>query len=606
MPNDAIYASVRSVSFGGELTPVQSVRRARSRFPNATINIGFSSTESVQASFSCSFKPEDDLSQLQELLFSPNANIEDLVLLDEDDRPVMLEEGAHGRICVLTKASAEPYIVDDGDEGALEASRDTFRSTNESSKRLICFGDYGEYRFGHKIVVFGRTGRKIKINGVFVDLGFLDRLLAKHKSVKEATTLAVKNRIVCLYIPQDENTLISLEDLNNMLAGKTSISLNQCFAIRKMPIASSGKMDWKSLQASAEELSSQKSFPPIPQDDEVALFVATKMSELLEQPYLYDRNFNFTEIGLDSISAAHLATQLRRRYPAYPMSVDLLMEDDLTPTSLSSALKGGNVQKQSLTRAFLHSEIDRLSAGMKSLPLKPPTRIKKVVLSGATGYLGSFILAQLLQQHPECHIYCIVRSKGMKRIEAALASTRLQMPPDALSRVSAIQGDLAMPDLGLSDADKSLVAQADLVIHNAAAVHWTKSYNTLLAANVLSLVSLLKLAKSLTFVSGGGQTALDDGKEAAFIGQNGYTQTKYVAEGICKKVGARIVRPGYIIGAPVSNADDFLWRFMKTCAQLKAVVKLEAGSAPMNAATVNDVADHVIRADRQLDRIWVE
>jgi thioester reductase-like protein len=265
-----------------------------------------------------------------------------------------------------------------------------------------------------------------------------------------------------------------------------------------------------------------------------------------------------------------------------------------------------------MSKAFLDAEVHRLAPEVHKLQgAIQDTPPKNIVLTGATGYLGSFILAELLLKHADAIIWCITRMGGLPRILDALARTQVEVPPDHSGRVRALHGDLGLPQLGLSEIDAAHISSADLIIHNGALVHWTRPYRALLAPNVHSLLALFALAPpsaKLVFVSGGGQTALDECNEQAFATTNGYSATKFVAERLCGHAGpgVQVLRPGYIIGEPVCNADDFLWRLARVVIELGVYVRSHDGVASMNAAPVRYVARRVIQPRGALDRIWVQ
>ncbi|PWN25115.1 large subunit of L-aminoadipate-semialdehyde dehydrogenase [Jaminaea rosea] len=141
-----------------------------------------------------------------------------------------------------------------------------------------------------------------------------------------------------------------------------------------------------------------------------------------------------------------------------------------------------------------------------------------IFLTGATGFLGAYILADLLSSSRSPHVsrvYVHIRAR-----DAASALQRLREGGQARAcwdetwvkddRLRVVLGDLASPagKLGMSDADYTTVAkEADAVLHNGAMVHWVYPYSKLKAANVESTLQAIELCvagekeKSLTFVS---------------------------------------------------------------------------------------------------------
>ena len=90
---------------------------------------------------------------------------------------------------------------------------------------------------------------------------------------------------------------------------------------------------------------------------------------------------------------------------------------------------------------------------------------KVAVMTGATGFLGPYLLNRLIETTGVEEIHCIALRNAHHR--------------DAIShdpRVVVHEGDLTLPLLGLSEvAAKTLFAKADLIIHNGADVSHLKT-----------------------------------------------------------------------------------------------------------------------------------
>ena len=178
-----------------------------------------------------------------------------------------------------------------------------------------------------------------------------------------------------------------------------------------------------------------------------------------------------------------------------------------------------------------------------------------VFLTGATGFLGAFLVKEILDR-PKTKIIAHVR--GAK--DLAFAKDRLKRSLTAyglwqdawVDRISCVLGDLSKPRLGLDDASwKSISETADIICHNGASVHWLHDHQQLLRPNVLSTIDALKLcnegkAKLFSFVSSTstldtehyvslssqqGAIMEEDSLEGSRVGLGtGYGQTKWVCE----------------------------------------------------------------------------
>ena len=130
-------------------------------------------------------------------------------------------------------------------------------------------------------------------------------------------------------------------------------------------------------------------------------------------------------------------------------------------------------------------------------PTAEPTRI---LLTGATGFLGAFLLREFLLQ-TQAEIYCLVRSddaeSAKKRIQSSLEYYSIW--DEHLSyRIIPIVGDLAQPLLGLSEEQfREMASQTDVIYHNGVFVKFTYPYSVLKLSKVLGTQEILRLASQI-------------------------------------------------------------------------------------------------------------
>jgi phthiocerol/phenolphthiocerol synthesis type-I polyketide synthase E len=260
-----------------------------------------------------------------------------------------------------------------------------------------------------------------------------------------------------------------------------------------------------------------------------------------------------------------------------------------------------------------------------------------VVLTGATGFLGAFLLRELLDR-TRATVHCLVRAgnaaEARERLLDNLAALRLGGPPGglpaaALERIVAVPGDLAEPRWGLDGGDfRRLAETAEAVYHCGAWVNFTYPYRTLKPANVGGTEEALRLAalgraKPVHFVSTlavfglGSFTAeglgLEDSplRDAHGLG-GGYAQSKWVAEkllGLARERGIRsaIYRPGLVSGdsrTGVGNLRDLMWAFLKGCVQMGAAPDLSLAFDPVPADWLGRAVVHLSRQRASLDRAF--
>ncbi|WP_431969892.1 thioester reductase domain-containing protein [Nocardia sp. bgisy134] len=219
--------------------------------------------------------------------------------------------------------------------------------------------------------------------------------------------------------------------------------------------------------------------------------------------------------------------------------------------------------------------------GADRLPLvAAPERVapRRILLTGATGFLGSHLLLDLLR-HSRAHVVCLVRADddhdATRRLEDAVRRFALPWSREILRRVTPLAGDLRKPRLGLSDEQwKTLAADVDSIVNAGAAVDFLRGYPSLRRTNVLGPLTLAELActdrpKPLHHIS---SLAVFNGTDAATLGEDdptahvaalpiGYDRSKWAAEAALRRAGEHglvvtILRPGGIGSHPETGAHN--------------------------------------------------
>ncbi|WP_427160473.1 thioester reductase domain-containing protein [Aliinostoc sp. HNIBRCY26] len=357
-----------------------------------------------------------------------------------------------------------------------------------------------------------------------------------------------------------------------------------------------------------------------------------------------DPSVNLESYGLDSAQAMTMVSQLEKLLGFQPSP--LLLWHYPTIESLSQRLaeeleEGTEVQDTGVTRStntasFSDTPVLDLQAEAVldptihpggAIPVAlPVTQPKKIFLTGGTGFLGAFIIRELLKQ-TKAEIYCLVRAanleEGKVKLQKNLEGYAIWQD-EYESRIIPVVGDLSEPSLGLSSTQfQTLAAEIDTIYHSGALLNYVFPYSALKAANVLGTQEVLRLAcqvkvKPVHYVSSvavfeapfyAGKVVKEDDDFSHWEGiYLGYSQTKWVAEKLVKIASDRglpvtIHRPPLIAGdseTGIGNTHDFINLMAKGCLQMGYFPDVEY---MLDMSPVDYVSKAIVHLSMQKDAI---
>ena len=238
-----------------------------------------------------------------------------------------------------------------------------------------------------------------------------------------------------------------------------------------------------------------------------------------------------------------------------------------------------------------------------------------VLITGATGFVGTELLARYLQRS-ERTVIALVRAPGDEaaraRIDVALHSLFGDRAGEYRDRVQAVCGDVTAPALGLSDRTRDALAQrTTTIVHSAASVSFSLPTEQARAINVEGTRRVLDFAEladarggldvlghiSTAYVAGDHAGRFAEGDRD--LGQrfhNSYEQSKFEAEQlvVARGLPARIMRPSIIVGDRHSgwtSAFNVLYWPLKALSRGLFSVIPAYPSAPVDVVSVDYVAD---------------
>jgi thioester reductase-like protein len=301
---------------------------------------------------------------------------------------------------------------------------------------------------------------------------------------------------------------------------------------------------------------------------------------------------NFFELGGNSLLATQLIMQLREVFQI-DLSLRNLLED-ATIAGFARAIETSGKEETSAIDLAAEAVLD-LAINPDGLPVKQLTEPNSILLTGATGFLGAYLIKELLEQ-TEADVYCLVRAanfaEGQKRIQKNLETYDLWQEKFN-ARIIPVIGELSRPLLGLSIEQFQQMAKiVDVIYHNGALVNFIYPYQVLKDTNVLGTQEVLRLAsqsqvKPVHYISSIAVFDSDSYAEVERVRETedldrvrgfytGYAQSKWVAEkliAIAKSRGipVSVYRPGNVAGDSqqgICNTSDFLFRMAKGCIQM--------------------------------------
>ncbi|EOD47355.1 l-aminoadipate-semialdehyde dehydrogenase large subunit [Neofusicoccum parvum] len=568
------------------------------------------------------------------------------------------------------------WVKEDEEKVASSGVKEPWRQFYKGPRdRLYRTGDLGRYTADGNVECTGRIDNQVKIRGFRIELGEIDTHLSRHPLIRENVTLVRRNKdeeptLVSYIVPemkrwlqwleekglavddsQDDSMVGMLkkfkplsEDCKNLLKSKVpSYAVPSVFVpLSRMPLNPNGKIDKPALPfpeptdllLAAGRRPSQVSASMTDTQKQVAEIWGKLLPNITARMLLPESNF--FEEGGHSILAQQMLLQVRRTWKGIDIPMSVIFQSQTLEAFSTEIDRAQDPAGLRLEHAPAPEDVtdEAYSADARELAQQLPKSIpsanldfsesKTVFLTGATGFLGSYLLRDLLSRG--LRVIAHVRAKdpaaGLERIVATCQAYGI-WSEGWRSQLDVVVGDLSKPSLGLAqDAWDRVANEADVIIHNGALVNWMQPYSALRAPNVISTMNAISLCtsgkpKQLGFVSStstldsdhyvklsqesvaaGGKGVLEaDDMEGSRKGLGtGYGQSKWASEYIVREAGKRglkgaVIRPGYVTGDPVTGTsitDDFLVRLLKGCLQLNA--------RPDIANTVNQVpVTHVAR-----------
>ncbi len=199
-----------------------------------------------------------------------------------------------------------------------------------------------------------------------------------------------------------------------------------------------------------------------------------------------DEQLSFRSLGGDSLAAMRVCQWLEQRL-GQRVAAEVILDPQRSLASWAEQMPAD-------------AGSDRISLEQLQLPARPPAvkpvRPGGVLVTGAAGFLGRFLVLELLQQlPPEVEVWGLVRPH--QRLPEAFGSAQGRGLFQELGngRFTHLQGDLSQPRLGLDAASWQRLSQRlEAVVHAGAMVNHLLTFDDLEATNLGATRQVLELA----------------------------------------------------------------------------------------------------------------
>lgn len=533
-------------------------------------------------------------------------------VLDQDMKPVPPQQ--HGEIYIGGPGIAQGYLADEAQNkrrflalpGSAADAGPVYRT-----------GDIGGWTTEGNLEVVGRADRQIKIRGFRIEPAEIEVTLAAHDLVDDTAVVPLGHKgeaqLVAYFTANRAPHQLDPGELRAFIARQLPAYLvpARFVQLNEMPTTVNGKIDFAALP----ELSlSPSAVVPTADDAEateslVERAVAGLWCQVLDVDAV-GPNDNFFDLGGNSILAAELMAKVRASLGILITQVRPLIRlllDDATLRGFASAVESARAGTLNADGA---AHVDLRADTAVGVPIQAELGCgtswaapSHVFLTGATGFLGIYLLRELLAT-TGATVHCLVRADdahhAMKRIQS---NARRYLNDDldeyrASGRISVVPGDLDQPQLGLSDeAFEHFAKVVDVIHHPGGLVNFIYPYSHMRPTNVEGTREIIRMASryrnipihyvsTMAVVSGFGTAGVRQVTEETPLAHPdrlsvGYVESKWVAEGLLLNAAKEglpvaIYRAADISGDRVTGA----WNTAtEMCAMKKFIV--DTGTSPI-------------------------
>ncbi|WAI56753.1 amino acid adenylation domain-containing protein [Mycobacterium avium subsp. paratuberculosis] len=435
-------------------------------------------------------------------------------VLDGWLRPV--PAGVTGELYIAGAGVAAGYLGRPG----LTASRFVACPFGGAGERMYRTGDLARWGADGQLQYLGRADEQVKIRGYRIELGEIQSALAELDSVEQAAVIAREDR------PGDKRLVAYVTGTADPAQLRTALTERlpaylvpaAVLVLDALPLTPSGKLDTGALPA-PDYQGPEDYLAPAGAVEEI---LAWLYAQVLGLPRRVGVQESFFDLGGDSLSAMRLVAAIYNALDIH-LPVRAVFEAP-SVRSLSQRLNADPAVAQGLRADFasvhgrdatevyasdltLDKFIDAATLSAAPALPGPGAEVRTVLLTGATGFLGRYLVLQWLErlELADGKLICLVRAASDDDARRRLERTFDSGDPALLryfhelaaDHLEVIAGDKGRANLGLDDRTwQRLADTVDLIVDAAAVVNGVLPYQELFGPNVAGTAELIRLALS--------------------------------------------------------------------------------------------------------------
>ena len=493
----------------------------------------------------------------------PIANVRCYVL-DDNGRPVCT--GQAGELHIAGAGVGMGYL------GQPVLSAERFVAEPGGDATMYCTGDIVQWDVDGSLLYIGRRDKQIKIRGFRVELGEVENAVLDTQLYRQCAAIADERKRIRVFVAKPAHASGNAETLRTALAASLPDYMMpfDIAELEILPATPNGKIDRAALACLPLSRACATGGDACEPRTATERHLRNLWAQLLDLDAAeIGRQDSFFELGGHSLLVSRLMLAVKREL-AGNAPLGRFMEQP-TIEALASLLTDDDLQRGDRIPARVHEDRHLPRDIQPQSTRDEETGRGAVLLTGANGFLGTFILHELIAK-TDGPIYCVVRAHSVAEAHHRLDDAVIVNGMEHLCghpRIRILLGDLAKPRLGLAeDVWQRLAGEIGTIYHNGAHVNHVYDYPFLYDENVGSTLALLRLAcegrrKALHYISTlsaastidarGNVLEAPPGTNAPVFVNNGYNLTKWVSEhlvweAVQRGIDATILRPGNITG----------------------------------------------------------